>query len=103
MEHENKNELDQEQEGGSDLGILVELGELGSGTIISEHALARLVQRHPVSIKRSVARGELPIPIKLLGQPVWTVGSIVQHIEKRLEDAATDTMSAKEKLEKLMP
>lgn len=71
-------------------GICTALGELGASATISEAALAKLLGRHPASIKRAVERGELPPPVRLLGQPTWTAGAITRHIEKRLEKAAKD-------------
>jgi hypothetical protein len=71
-------------------GIVRELGDLGSGAIITEAGLARLLHRHPASIKRAVERGELPHPTRLLGGPVWTAGSIVRHLEARLAEAAKE-------------
>jgi len=41
-------------------GIIRELGELGAGAIITEEALARMLGRCQVTLKRSVQRGELP-------------------------------------------
>jgi hypothetical protein len=38
-------------------GIVAELGELGAGAIVSESALAKMMKRHPVSIKRAVQYG----------------------------------------------
>lgn len=85
------------------LDIVPALGELGSGAIISESALAKLLNRHPVSIKRAVLRDELPQPVRLLGQSVWTAGVIVQFLEKRLEDAAQDAERQQERLNSLKP
>jgi hypothetical protein len=52
------------------LGIIRELGELPPGTIITEKALGRVLNRHLVSIKRAIERGELPPSIRLFGEPV---------------------------------
>jgi hypothetical protein len=98
-----KNNINTEEENGFSLEIVSELGELGDGAIISESALAKLLSRHPVSIKRAVLRGELPQPIRLLGQSVWTVGVIVKFLEKRLEDAARDNERQKERMISLRP
>lgn len=32
-----------------------------------------------------MGRGELPQPVKIMGQNCWTVGAIVKHLEGRLE------------------
>jgi len=84
-------------------GVVRLLGELGPGTIISEAALARMLDRHPASIKRAVKRGELPHPTRLLGGPVWTAGSIVRHIEGRLERAAKEAEREARRLEQYSP
>jgi hypothetical protein len=85
------------------LGIVSELGKLGSGAVISEQALARIFHRHPVSIKRAVARGELPPPTRLLGGPVWTVGALIRHIEERLAKAQREQEKLARKVEELSP
>jgi hypothetical protein len=82
-------------------GVVKELGELGSGAVISESGLADMLNRHRKSIKRAVRRGELPPPTKLLGKPVWTAGAIVKHIEGRLEKAQKDADKMSAKITKL--
>lgn len=84
-------------------GIVPELGELGEGAIITEAALARILRRHQVTLKRAVQRGELPPPVRLLGGPVWTVGAIVRHLESRLEAAAKDAERTERKIQQLRP
>jgi hypothetical protein len=81
--------LDEELE--KDLpGVVAEFGTLGPGAVVTEAGLAKLFHRHPISIKRAVARGELPPPVRLFGQPVWTIKSLVNHLETRLAEAAVD-------------
>jgi hypothetical protein len=65
--------------------ILEELGTLPPGTLVSEKWLAERFGRCVVSIKRAVSRGELPAPATVLGENRWTIGAIVRHIEKRIE------------------
>jgi hypothetical protein len=85
------------------IGIVGELGILAPGTIVSEEGLARMFGRHPVTIKRAVQRGELPPPTRLLGTPVWTVGTIVKHIEVRLETAKKDSERQQKRIRELHP
>ena len=87
----------------SPLGIVAELGQLGSSTLISESELARIFKRHPVSIKRAVSRGELPPPARLLGGPVWTAGVLIKYIEDRLAKAQKDQKKAEQKVAELEP
>ena len=82
----------------SDLpGLISELGELGSGALVTELSLATLFGRTGSTIKRAVDRGELPPPVRLFGQPTWTVGALVRHIEGRLELAAKEAEDARQK------
>ena len=71
-------------------GIIRELGEMNPKAFVSEKALARIFHREPVSIKRAVQRKELPPPVKMLGMPVWTAGSIIEFVEKRLAHACSE-------------
>jgi len=84
-------------------GIVPELGELGPGAIITEAALAKMLKRHQVTLKRAVQRRELPPPVRLLGGPVWTVGVIVRHLEARLAAAAKDAERTERKIQQLRP
>jgi hypothetical protein len=84
-------------------GIIQELGELGSGAVITESGLAKLIHRHPISVKRAVERGELPPPVRLFGRPAWTVGVIVRHLEARLEQAAKEAERTARRISQLSP
>ena len=80
--------MDVEQdENANNGGIVQELGDLLPDTVISEQALAKIFSRHRVSIKRAVERGELPPPVRLFGEPVWTVRALREHLTRRLEAA----------------
>jgi hypothetical protein len=76
---------------GGTLGIVNALAGLLPGSIITEAALARIIGKHPVSIKRAVQRGELPPSVHFCGEPAWTVDSLVRHLEARLEKAREET------------
>lgn len=69
-------------------GVYVELGALPPSTPITEAGLAHIMKRHPSAIKRAVQRGELPRPERLCGEPIWTVGVIIKHLEGRLSAKA---------------
>jgi hypothetical protein len=79
------------------------LDEYGPEALITESALARMFHRHPASIKRAVARGELPPSARLLGGPVWTVGAIIRHVEKRLAEALKEQERVNRKAQELRP
>jgi hypothetical protein len=84
-------------------GIIAVLGELKPGTVITEEGMAYLFQRHVVSVKRAVQRGELPPPCRLFGANVWTAGALVRYIESRLEQAAKDAERETRRLAQLSP
>ena len=88
---------------GQGVGIIRELADLPPGAIIGEAALAKLMHRHPASIKRAVSRGELPQPTRLLGGPCWTAAAILRHVEARLDAAAKDAEKTARRVEKLRP
>ncbi len=84
-------------------GIIAALGDLGPNALISEGGMAHLFNRHVVSVKRAVGRGELPPPCKLFGANVWTVGVIVKHIECRLEPASQEAETQAKRFRNLSP
>jgi len=88
---------------GQGVGLLRDLAELPGATLIDEASLARMLKRHPVSLKRACQRGELPQPTRLLGAPVWTVGAILGHVERRLEAAQAAAEKDRARISKLCP
>jgi len=84
-------------------GIVTALGELPPGAILEEAGLARMFNRHPVSIKRAVERGELPPPVRLFGKPTWTVAVILAHLERRLEGAHREREKDRARIARLSP
>ena len=56
-----------DEEKNNSIGVIRELGELSPDTVLSEQALAKIFDRHRVSIKRAVERGELPPSVRLFG------------------------------------
>ena len=84
-------------------GVIAELGELQPGAIVTEEGLARLFSRHPTSVKRAVQRGELPPPCRMFGNNTWTVGSLIRHVEGRLDEAAKEAEQMAQKIRRLSP
>jgi hypothetical protein len=84
-----------------EVGVIRDLGVLPPGTIITEKALGRVFNRHLVSIKRAIERGELPPSIRLFGEPVWTVKALQESFNKRMEEAQKEADRIKEKINKL--
>ena len=88
---------------GSLPGVIAALGELRPRTVITEDGIAQLFGRCATSVKRAVERGELPPPCRLFGGNVWTVESVLRHIEARLEAAASEHEQMQRKLRELEP
>ena len=65
-------------------GTVKMLGELPSGTLITEEGLANILGRCKATIKNAVLRKELPRPIRFMGKNTWTVDFILQFFEKKL-------------------
>ena len=84
-------------------GIISQLGELGEGAIVFERGLASLFSRHPASIKRAVERGELPVPVRLLGHAAWTAGVLLRFLEDRQAQAAKEKKHTANKIARLSP
>lgn len=84
-------------------GVVAALGDLGSGAVITEQALAGMFGRCPTTVKRAVDRGELPPPCRMFGQNAWTVGVLVGHIENRLAQAAAEAEEMAKKIRQLSP
>lgn len=69
------------------IGVIRELGDLPNEAVVTEQGLAKIFDRHKVSVKRAVERGELPPSVRLFGEPVWTVKVLREHLGKRLDQA----------------
>lgn len=68
-------------------GVIPELGQMEPDTILYERGLADIFGCCTQTIKRSVARGDLPPSVRMNGKPCWTVRSILEHIDERLKAA----------------
>ena len=79
-------------------GIIRELGELPSGAVITEQGLAKIFNRHKVSIKRAVERGELLPSVRLFGEPIWTISALLEHLSRRLEKARVESEKLSQKI-----
>ncbi len=81
--------------------IIKEIGDFSPDTVITEQGLADLLHKHRVSVKRAVSRGELPVPVRLFGEPVWTVQALRDHLNHRLEAAKQNALRAQRRISQL--
>ena len=84
-------------------GIVAILAEMPPEAIIDEAGLARIFGRHPVSIKRAVKRHELPPGVRLFGKPTWTARAILEHLNRRLDEAKKDAERLAKRISALTP
>ena len=82
--------------------LLKLFGNLPDSMIITESLMAKIFNRHPISIKRAVKRGELPPSVKVLGEQTWTVGNIRKHFEAKMEEARKKQQAELKRIESLM-
>ncbi len=90
-----------EQTEKADFQIVRELGELPPDSVVAEDGLAKMFDRHGVSVRRAVERGELPPPVRLFGKPVWTVRCLQDHMTKRLAQAQKEAEKLNQKVNQL--
>lgn len=66
---------------------LSSLATMPEAALVDEPALCQLFGRCGRSIRRAVARGELPLPIRMFGRDAWTAGAVVQYLEHTQAEA----------------
>ncbi|HEY3319903.1 MAG TPA: hypothetical protein VGP72_05440 [Planctomycetota bacterium] len=68
--------------------VVTGLAEMSRHALIDERALALSFAVTPRTIRRMVARHELPPPVRMAGRATWLAGKVIEHIEARAERAA---------------
>jgi len=84
-----------------DFETVKELGELPPDSVVTEDGLAKMFDRHGVSVRRAVERGELPPPVRLFGKPVWTVQCLRDHMTRRLAQAQKEAEKLSQRINQL--
>jgi len=79
-------------------GVVTRLAELPPDAHLDTEALSEMLDRCKKTIQRSVRRGELPAPIKFLGKHVWIVGSILEHMKRRQDEAMRQAEDREQRL-----
>jgi hypothetical protein len=77
------------------------LAALPGKTLIDERALALIFNVTARTIRRMVARRELPPPVPLAGRSTWVVERLIAHIEARAERAARKAEQEARRIEAL--
>jgi len=65
------------------IGVLDGLAGFSDTALVDAQALGKIFGRHPKTVALAARRGELPMPMTLLGRQRWTVGAIRAHIANR--------------------
>ena len=87
-----ENETAKQNEGRkSDQGkIITRLQEMPSSALVDEAALAHTLGVSKRTVRRMVARYELPPPVRLAGRSTWQAGKVVSWFEQRAERLARE-------------
>ncbi|HUS57224.1 MAG TPA: hypothetical protein VM141_01110 [Planctomycetota bacterium] len=75
-------------ENGQDGLVLDTLARLPEKTMLDEAALAKALHVAPRTVRRMVARWQIPPAVTLGGRSVWFAGRVLAHIEAAAERAA---------------
>jgi len=85
-------------------GLLIkDLTLLPEKTLVDEKRLAVALKVTPRTVRRMVARFELPPPIRLAGRSVWMAGHVLAHIQKTAERAINEADRQARRLRNLGP
>jgi hypothetical protein len=80
-------------------GACTEIASMPPNSHLDVVALASILGRCKKSIQRAVRRGELPAPFTFMGRHVWLAGKIVDHLQKRQDDALRQAERRARKIE----
>lgn len=83
---------------GKNAGVITGLAELPREAILNEAALARVFGVVPRTIKRMVARYELPPPVLLASKRCWKVGTVLGWIDASIERTEKDAKRQAQRL-----
>jgi hypothetical protein len=84
-------------------GVVVELARYPGSTPLTLEAVCRIFRRSPKSVRRAVRSGQLPPGIRVFGKMTWTAGSILQHLQNRLDRAQREAERMQRKVAELAP
>ena len=83
--------------------VIRQLAELPPGTLVTQKALGEIFNRHVNSVAMAVERQELPEPCEMFGAKVWTVGTILAHIEQRIAQMTQEAAKDRKRLSNVSP
>ena len=71
-------------------GVISALAEFPREALLNENAMCRAFDVCDRTIRRMVARHELPPPVRLGGRSTWIVGRVLDWLNSRAEEAEQD-------------
>ncbi len=69
--------------------LTTRLADLPTGSLLDERSLAEVLDVSPRTLRRMVARFEIPPGVKLGARKIWTAGEVLAYIGRRAEDLAS--------------
>jgi predicted DNA-binding transcriptional regulator AlpA len=81
--------------------LITALATLPEKSMLDEAALATALDLSKRTVRRMVARHELPPPFRFAGKSTWFSGKVLAHVERRADALARDGERAARKLEAL--
>ncbi len=89
---------------GTEHGVYDFLARLPRQALVDESAMARGLGVVPRTVRRMVARHELPPSLgKMGGRSVWIAGRVLDHLETRAEQAEKKAERAAARLRQINP
>lgn len=82
--------------------ISTQLGRYPPETLLDQEALAQALDVSPRTLRRMVARFELPPGMTLGGRKVWIVRKVLEYLTERAEELARKAGQAAAKLGRLL-
>jgi len=81
--------------------LITGLAVLPAKTLLDERAIASLFNVTTRTVRRMIARFELPPPVMLAGRSTWIAERVIAHIEERAERAARRAALEAQRIEAL--
>jgi len=70
--------------------LITALADLPEGALLSEAYLAETFRVTDRTVRRMVARGELPPPLPIGSRPLWLAGRVMRHFQANADRAEED-------------
>ena len=85
-------------------GLVIDsLARLPEMAILDESRLAETLQVTTRTVRRMVARFELPPPVSLAGRSVWMAGRVLRFIENAIERAEQEAAKQSQRIRRFSP